>query len=99
MDLQYGDKGYSTCVMRARSSHEKAERRGLFCHLNHSCWKLYDINRCCLNFFHSLVAERGAILPAEPRLLDNCMTLTLDPTLTFSSVIWLHGGEAFQPGP
>ena len=30
MDLQYGDHGYSTCVMRARSSHEKAERRGAF---------------------------------------------------------------------
>ena len=70
MDLQYGDHGYSTCVMRARSSHEKAERRGLFCHLNQSCWKLYEMNRCSLNFFPSLVAGRGAFLPAEPKLLE-----------------------------
>ena len=38
-------------------SHEKAEKGGLFCHLNESCWKLHEMDRSSLKTISLFLGE------------------------------------------
>ena len=53
-------------------SHEKAEMGGgrFFCQLNQSCLKLHEMDRSSLRSFLLFCHKGGALLLAEPKLLE-----------------------------